>query len=378
MTVNIDYFKADDARRLHAALGSGHRFLKEVCITGKARPYVRSTESRAGRTGHARADFGVFDALANYSFLRSLRLFFELDDECEMDLVLPRLAQIVASNPLDVLHFEAHVCYDYHFFLPTGFFVSVISCETLRALIVRNFRLDDESGAALAGAAGTLPRLQMLDISGNPHFGERTADSVVQLIRKSGNGNRIETISVAGCGFGTRGMVLLLEALNAAVYAKPTSPTVALVGLDVGLLHLTAQSCDSVRGVIESILYRYIGFNLRVSFMLHLFSDETPSRVRAIKDANDDVHAMLRFAPSLADGQEEGGAGAFATLSNEMICAVLERVYPVRSYVEAAWTCRLLRACANNYVAGLRTGVFDWRVPYRDALFEKNYLGVKH
>jgi hypothetical protein len=93
-------------------------------------------------------------------------------------------------------------------------------------------------------------------------------------------------------------------------------------------------------------------------------------RTRELFDDDDKQHKGRSTVP-LGTGQQIDSGGALAELPNELPCIVASRVWPTRSAIELAHSCRLLRDCVNNYAAWLRLGVSDYRLFYRNARFEQ-------
>lgn len=97
-------------------------------------------------------------------------------------------------------------------------------------------------------------------------------------------------------------------------------------------------------------------------------TNDTPLALSRTANVNTSLRALFAHAPPLGTAQyTDGSGGTLAELPNELLCAIAACLYPSRSLIELAHTCRLLRDCVNDYVAWQRTGVLDWRAIYQRA-----------
>lgn len=392
LRIDLDSFDYEHVHAFTKALHQGHRALKSVTLTGKIHrvfpppaknaPLVRNGE----RTGPSRGTFcDVAELLADYGALESFTLYSELSIGVRLATLVSEIERVVRGNSsLGLLSLQLTGHRVEPLPLSSAFIAALGASTALRLLLIRNVNIGDDDGAKLVRAVAALPSLHLIDLRGNSQLHTATANALTDVLCESGIGNHIDTICVSGCSFTSEHVLGMIGALKFVMVEsdKRKRLPMALRTLEIGSFSRSAYptpDSDPIEAAVP-IVYRYIDLELDMepSFPLQA------SRYINLCLANEHTRQKFDHAPPLGDGQEAGGAGVFAALPNELICAIAERVYPTRSLIEMAWTCGLLRSCVNNYVAYLRTGVSDWRILYRDAflsVFKKrqvHFTGSRH
>lgn len=385
LRINLESFDHDHVLAFATGLHQTHRVLKDVTLLGKILrtfPPPKSTNPLLvkgyERLAHSRGAFcDVVDLLANYGGLESFSIQCELSIDVRVHDFVDELARVAQKNTLETLKLQLH---GYSFSvipLTPAFFAALASSKALRVLVISDLRIDDGDGAELVRIVSELPHLECLDLSNNHLLSTGTATQLSAVMRESGVGNHIEEIHLNGCTISLTGASLMLAGLSSAIIGDGGMPSkIALHTLVLGHLHGSLHSADCDLFIKSAVAVSRLCVDLAIGVSMNHRTDYTD--LKYIGMANERTRQLFESAPPLRNGQEAGGAGDFAELPNELICAIAERLYPDRSLVQMAWTCGLLRSCVNNYVAYLRTGILDWRIIYREALLAKIEKNASH
>jgi hypothetical protein len=347
-------FSLECVAMLDRALSRGSTALKTVRFT------------QATRAGTYVWFEPLLRVLADYGHLRVLGIDgsgFVGDSEETCARILHRLSSTNNNTlkTIDVRRISLSACNAFSGFVQTPW-------TALRALILTDCWLDDECAAAIAEhAAAAAPLLKRLHLDCGCDAGSQSIAALCTTLVGSFQALRRLTVTYAEC----------CDECALAVggaFLERRAPLQA----ELRWMRYADHRSAAVLRLQSALRWHHIDLR-EIASVGH---EQQPARQRAVIDlcfANERTREFFesRRTVPLDAGQQLDSGGDLAALPNEMLCKVLAHVYPARTVIELAHSCRLLRDCANNYVAWMRTGASDYRLLYRNVLLEAQRRGCE-
>jgi hypothetical protein len=285
--------------------------------------------------------------------------------------------------------------------------------KSLRALVVQNVVLDDESASLLAVYLQTHASLRELRV----HMCQVTPSGFAVLMRAvAGSTTLRDFVLTDGTSVDQACYVELARLLRVndtllylsvssdrrncasdvsfdGTFSRNTTLRYFYVGLDFTDREVCCMAKELACNTALILMSFRTDFNNAESATLN-FADSLASNcklrklyvyspyghgiigscVRTLIHANEALCGVIipGATPPLGNGQQLDSGGDLAELPNEVLALVAARLWPARSLLELSWTCQLLRDNAiTNYVAHLRYGTrADWRLNLREAYIE--------
>lgn len=348
-----DEFSSECVTMLGRALSRGSTALHTVLFT------------HAGRAIHDAWFVPLLRVLANYGHLRMLcidgRGFAANDDDETCAHILHRLVSSNNNNleTIEVYQMPLYACAAFNGFVQ-------VPWTALRELRLAVHWIDDERAAAIVEhAAATAPLLKRLQL----HSGNEAGPQCIAALC---------TALVGGFQALRRLAVTYVDCSDEYALAIGGAFLERRAPLRANLLWMRQGDHRSAAVLRLQSAIRWHHVDLRE--IASIGHEQLPERRRAVTDLCSANERTCEFFESrrtvpLDTGQQLDSGGDLAALPNEMLCKVLAHVYPARTVIELAHSCRLLRDCANNYVAWMRTGASDYRLLYRNVLLEAQRRG---